>query len=82
MLDINLIREKTDEIKQNLLKRTTEDKLDFVTILKLDDERKDLIGKADKLKTERNKHSKTKPTPEIIEQMKKIGEDIKSFDER
>ena len=29
MLDINLIREKTDEIKQNLLKRTTEDKLDF-----------------------------------------------------
>ncbi|MBT4121185.1 MAG: serine--tRNA ligase [Candidatus Magasanikbacteria bacterium] len=82
MLDINLIREKTDEIKQNLLKRTTEDKLDFVTILKLDDERKDLIGKADKLKTERNKHSKTKPTPEIIEQMKKIGEDIKSFDEK
>ncbi|MFH1947146.1 MAG: serine--tRNA ligase [Candidatus Magasanikbacteria bacterium] len=81
MLNINLIREKTDEIKQNLLKRTTEDKLDFTTILKLDDERKELIGKADELKTQRNKQSKTKPTPEIIEQMKKIGEKIKSLDE-
>ena len=80
MLDINLIREKTDEIKQNLLKRTTEDKLDFTTILKLDDERKELIGKSDELKTERNKNSKTKPTPEIIEQMKKIGEEIKTLD--
>ncbi len=80
MLNINLIREKTDEIKQNLLKRTTEDKLDFTTILKLDDERKELIGKADELKTERNKHSKTKPTSEIIEQMKKLGEEIKTLD--
>ncbi|MBU2542921.1 serine--tRNA ligase, partial [Patescibacteria group bacterium] len=82
MLDINLIREKTDEIKQSLLKRTTEDKLDFATILKLDDERKELIAKADDLKSERNKQSKTKPTPEIIKQMKKIGENIKSLDEK
>jgi len=82
MLDINLIREKTEKIKQNLLKRTTEDKLDFVRILKLDDERKELIVKADGLKTERNKHSKTKPTPEMIEEMKKIGEGIKELDKK
>ena len=82
MLDINLIREKTKEIKQNLLKRTTEDKLDFSTILKLDDERKELITKADELKTERNKHSKTKPTPEVIEEMKKIGEEIKGLNKK
>jgi len=82
MLDINLLREKTDEIKQNLLKRTTEDKLDFATILKLDDERKELTARANDLKSERNKHSKTKPTPEVIEQMKKIGEEIKNLDEK
>lgn len=82
MLDINRIREEKDEIKKILLKRMEEKDLDLDKILKLDDERKELINQADELKAERNKQSKTKPTPEVIAQMKKIGEDIKSLDEK
>lgn len=82
MLDINRIREEKDEIKKTLLKRMEEKDLDLDKILKLDDERKELINKADELKAERNKQSKTKPTPEVISQMKKIGEDIKTLDEK
>jgi seryl-tRNA synthetase len=82
MLDINKIREKKDEIKQALLKRMGEDKLDLDKIIKLDDDRRELIQKADELKTERNKFSKVKPDEETIQKMKKIGENIKNLDEK
>jgi len=81
MLDINKIREQTAEVKTALLKRMAPEDLDLESIIKLDDQRKELIAKADELKAERNKSSKTKPTPEIIAQMKEIGEQIKSLDE-
>lgn len=81
MLNINLIKEKTNEVKQALLKRMNEKDLNLENIIKLDDDRKELIQKVDELKAERNKSSKTKPTPEVIEQMKKIGEEIKKLDE-
>lgn len=77
MLDIKLIREETEKVKKGLLKRMPVEKLDLTKILKLDDERRELIVKLENLQSERNKHSKTKPTPEIIAAMKKIGEDIK-----
>lgn len=80
MLDINKIRNQKEEVEKALLKRM--DKVDLDSIIKLDDERKELIQKADELKAERNKFSKTKPTPEIIEEMKKVGERIKEIDEK
>jgi len=79
MLDINLIREKTDEIKQALLKRI--DSVDLGSILKLDDKRRELITKVDEMKTTRNKGSKSKPSPEEITKMKALGEEIKALDE-
>lgn len=84
MLDINRIKSEREEIRKSLLKRMEAQKLDPILdqVLKLDEERRELIHQTEELKAERNKHSKTKPTPEIIEQMKKIGEDIKQIDEK
>ena len=79
MLDINKIRENKEEVKKALLKRMKDVNLD--EILELDEKRKKLIVKVDELKAERNKHSKTKPSPEVIEKMKKLGEEIKDGDE-
>lgn len=82
MLDINRIRNDKEGIRKSLLKRMEAEKLDPILsqISKLDEKRRELIQQTEELKAERNKHSKTKPTPETIEQMKKIGEDIKEID--
>jgi seryl-tRNA synthetase len=78
MLDIQKIRENKEEVKKALLKRMRD--VDLDDILELDDQRKILIIKVDELKAERNKHSKVKPSPEIIEQMKEIGGKIKEIE--
>ncbi len=78
MLDIQKIRNNQEEIKKVLLKRM--DEVDLDEILELDKQRREFIVKIDKLKSERNKNSKTKPSLEIIEQMKKIGEEIKGLE--
>ena len=80
MLDINLIRTKTDEIKQNLLKRAPDGKFDLNKIIALDDKRKEILGQLENLRAEKNKVSKTKPTPEIIAQMKANGEEAKKLE--
>jgi len=77
MLDLKLIREKTFEVKASLLKRMSPEKLDLEKIISLDDERRELTQSLESLQAERNKNSKIKPTPEIIANMKKVGEDIK-----
>ncbi len=82
MLDIKLIKEKTEEVKQALLKRMDPQKLDLDKIISLDNERIQLLQETEQLKAERNKYSKTKPTPEIIEEMKVVGEKIKELDEK
>jgi len=82
MLDINLIRQHTEEVKQKLLKKIEAKDFNLEEILALDDERKKLTQQVDTLKAERNKASKTKPTPEIIVQMKKVGEEIKILNEK
>lgn len=82
MLDINKIREHTNEIKTALLKRMNPADLDLESILKLDEERRELIAKVEELKAERNKHSKTKPDPETIAKMKKLGEEIKDLENK
>lgn len=78
MLDINKIRDNKEEVKKNLAKRGADFNLD--EIIALDDERKSLISKVEILKAERNKNSKTKPTPEVITQMKEIGNKIQELD--
>jgi seryl-tRNA synthetase len=82
MLDINRIRNNKEEVEKALLKRMGKGSFDLDEIIKLDDERRELIKTVDDLKAERNKFSKTKPGPEIIEQMKAVGERIKEMDEK
>ena len=81
MLDINLIRNNLEEVKLGLLKRISPEKLDLESIISLDDKRKELIAKTEELKAQKNKNSKVKPSPEIIAEMKSLGENIKKIDE-
>jgi seryl-tRNA synthetase len=82
MLDINKIRENKEVVRNALLKRVKSENLDLDSVIVLDDKRKQLLTEVEKLKAERNKNSKTKPTPEIIVQMKVIGEKIKELDQQ
>ncbi|XOU94894.1 MAG: serine--tRNA ligase [Candidatus Kerfeldbacteria bacterium] len=78
MLDIKLIRENSDSLAKSLAKRGV--KINFDNIIKLDNERKEIILKVEKFKEERNKYSKTKPDTEIINKMKSVGASIKELD--
>ena len=81
MLDIKFIRENLAEVKAGILKRIPEDKLNLEAIIILDDKRRELITVSEELKAERNRNSKTKPTPEAIAAMKELGEKIKKADD-
>ena len=82
MIDINLIRENPEEIKQKLAKKLYE--VDFTDFLEKDKLRKSLRYENDSLKSERNKTSALVPqlkkegkdATEIIENMKKLGDKI------
>lgn len=82
MLDIKQLRENTEKIKEALLKRLDREVLETALekILKLDEERRQVLQQNEDLKSERNQASKTKPTPEIIQKMKAVGEKIKVLD--
>jgi len=82
MLDIKLIRDHLTEVKVGLLKRMPAAEFDLEKIIKLDDERRVLIEKTETLKAERNQGSKTKPTPELIASLRKLGEEIKIVEEK
>ncbi len=82
MLDLKIIREETEKVKTGLLKRMSADHFDLELIISLDDERRLLISQMENLKSERNQNSKIKPSPEIILQMKKMGEEIKEIEEK
>ncbi len=82
MLDINKIRDQKEAVKKALLKRMDPNDLDLDKVIKIDDQRRELLREAEALKAERNKFSKTKPTPEVVEKMKKVGEKIQKLDEK
>ena len=82
MLDINKIRENKNDVEKALLKRLKQGSFDLGKILKLDEQRRQLIKQAEELKAERNQFSKTKPDAETIKKMKKVGEEIKNFEGR
>lgn len=80
MLDIKLIREETERVKTGLLKRLDASDFDLEKIIKLDDKRRRLLQEIEGLKAERNQASKSKPTPEIISQLKVTGDNIKQLE--
>jgi len=81
MLDIKLIRENLNEVKAGLSKKMPIDGFDFEKIIFLDDRRRELVQSVEELKAKRNHFSKTKPTPEIIIEMKKLGDEIKIIED-
>lgn len=80
MLDLQKIRDQKEPVKTALLKRLNASDFNLDEILTLDDQRRQLLKQAEDLKAERNKSSKTKPSPEIIAQMKLVGDQIKQLD--
>ena len=84
MIDINLLRNQKDMVAQ-MMKNRSED-VDLDHILELDVTRRNLIQIVDELRSKRNKVSKEiaqmkeKP-PELIEEMRQVGENIKQTEE-
>ncbi len=78
MLDIRYVRENAARVKENSKQKGYETDVDLV--LELDNRRRDLQQKADELRAKRNEiASKTKggkPAPELIEEGKKIKEQL------
>lgn len=78
MLDIKRIREKTDEVKKALLKKLAPEDFDLESLIALDDKRRVLTSELEEMQAYRNKVSKTKPTPEIITELREFGPKINS----
>lgn len=78
MLDIKYIRENVEKIKENSANRLANVNID--TLLKIDSERRELESTIDSLRTKRNAASKTKPSAEVIAEMKQAGEDISKLE--
>ena len=86
MLDINLIVENPKYVHDALLKKGFD--VDFTTVINLQSKRKELIAKADELKTEKNKLSASVPVvkkqggniEEIFAKVKELNKEIEVFD--
>lgn len=79
MIDIKFIRENVELIKQNCANRHV--KVDIDALLRADEERRNILKQIEDLRATRNSGSKGKPTPEEIEKMKAVGEEIKKLEE-
>jgi seryl-tRNA synthetase len=88
MLDLNLIRENTQEVTKALSKRM--DNIDFTELLNWDEERRKLILEIDILKNKKNKVSKEIPklkrsgknVESLYLDMKEVSSEIKIYEDR
>ncbi len=80
MLDINYIRENVQKVKDAAKNKNR--KVDIDAILKLDEERRELIQQAQKLREERNSVSKQKPSAEIIARGKELKTELSTIEEK
>ena len=86
MLDIRLIREKTEEVQKALLKRMAQ--LDFTEFLDWDQQRKSLLTDLEALRADRNKTSshiagmdkKSDEAQKLITEMKSVSARIKELE--
>ena len=83
MIDINLIRKNPEYVKNACLRRG--ETIPIEQILEIDRAKRAALSKASDLRAHRNKVSRDiglskKTSPEIIKQMKQIGQDIKNLD--
>ena len=88
MIDINLIRQDPEAVKQALLKRAVE--VDFSELLSWDAERRALISQGDELRSKRNRVSDQIPAMKrqgvdvssVLAEMKAVSDQIKEIDSR
>jgi len=88
MLDIQRIRENTEEVRQGVENKNSS--IDMDTLLSLDQERRDVIAQVETLKHERNvvsrqvaEHKKNNTNADdLIERTREIGKQIKALDDR
>lgn len=76
MLDIRLIKQSPEEVKEGLKKRSFDIGL-IDKILSLDERRRRILKELEEGRAETNKKSKTMPSPAEIEELKKLKEKIK-----
>ncbi len=88
MLDLKFIRENAGKVKKAI--KDKKEKVDLDEILKLDEERRELIGRAEKLKSGKNTMSREigkllkqkKDAREKIDATKKLTREINSLDDK
>ncbi len=80
MLDIKFIRDNIELVKENCSKRHV--KVDIDLLIGIDHELRGIKTVLDGHRSRRNAVSKTKPTPEIIDEMKLLGQEIKKAEVR
>ncbi|PLX27932.1 serine--tRNA ligase [Candidatus Parcubacteria bacterium] len=84
MLDIKYIRENVDKIKEAAKNKNL--KVDLDGLLKLDDQRRELLSSVDDMRAKRNELAKAakgqRPSPEQIKEGKKVKEEIASIEEK
>lgn len=80
MIDIKFVRENLDETKKAMQKRHVE--IDFETLIKLDDERKELQQNIETLQAKQNELSKSKERTDEAVEVKRMIKDLepKLFD--
>lgn len=88
MLDIKVIRSDPDRVKQAMKNRNKDMDREIDEVLKIDEQRREYMTKADMLKQEQNSASKEIPRikkeggdiSKIMERMNELKEQIKKFD--
>lgn len=78
MLDIKFIKEHKQEVIKNCHNRNIS--VNIENLLSLYEEKKTILNEVENLKSERNKKSKTKPSPAEIEKIRKNNEKIKKLE--
>lgn len=78
MLDIKFIRQNIDAVKKSVADRRMN--VDIDELLGLDEKRRVLISKIEEARAIRNKKSAGKPSPEEIEKMRTLGDEISKME--
>ncbi len=80
MLSLDFIKKNKQKVIQAAKNKNR--KIEVDKIIELDDKRRQLIQKIQKLRQERNKNTHQKPTKEIRQHGKKIKKEIKNYEEK
>lgn len=91
MLDLKMLRSKTEEVKAAMQNRGEDFDISQIDeVIDLDEEKRGILVKVEELKARRNQESKKVPqlkkagedVTAIMEDMRKIGEEIKAYDDK